>query len=310
MKKKPYMKNGKLVSTLGFGAWPLGNTAHGKTMSISEGVSLVKKALDFGINFFDTAPNYALGRSEIILGKALVDCREKVVINTKFGHHEDDTIDFDENKLHASIEGSLTRLQTTYIDSVILHNPSRDILQGKSNHFKKLDHLKKEGIIKGYGVSIDTIDELEDTLNYLNVDVIELLFNVFAQSTRKYLDEIKKREIALIIKVPLDSGWLSGSYAKDTVFQGIKARWTPEDKLRRDWLCNQLKSIIKNEAITPYALGFLWSYDAITTVIPGIRTMDQLHEHVEASKFVFPNHLKKAFEQFYDDFIKDNPLPW
>ncbi len=309
MEKKRYIGNTK-VSRLGFGAWPLGNTAHGKTMSIEEGVALVEEAVKQGVNFFDTAPNYALGRSEIILGKALKNHRNKVVINSKFGHHPDDSIDFNENRIESSINGSLKRLQTDYLDSVILHNPDYDILMGRTGHFTILERLKEKGIIKGYGVSIDTRGELETVLNNQSVDVIELYFNVFAQVTRDLLDTVKQKGIALIIKVPLDSGWLTGKYTNKSSFSDIRSRWTKEDLNRRYILVNKLKDFLSAEKLTQYAMQFLWSYDAITTVIPGIRTIEQLHEHVSYVNEKLNKDLQKKLETFYDCFIANDPLRW
>ena len=310
MDKKPYLKGKKQVSKLGFGAWPLGNTAHGKTMSIEEGVALVHKALEKEINFFDTAPNYALGRSETILGKALEGRRENVVINSKFGHHADGEINFDEVLIRPSIKESLKRLKTHYLDSVILHNPAPDVLAGKTNHYKTLQALKTEGIIHGYGVSIDTVEELEIALAQNHLDVIELLFNVFSQSTRHLLDRIQAQGIALIIKVPLDSGWLGGRYHKDSIFTDIRSRWSASDRLRRHVLVENLKELTSDQALPKYALGFIWSYEAVTTIIPGIRSIEQLNEHIAASQWYFPDQLKAQFEVFYDRHIKDNPLPW
>ena len=308
MEKKHYLD--KTVSRLGFGAWPLGNKAHGQTMSIEEGVALVKEAVEKGINFFDTAPNYALGRSEEILGIALKDVRENVVINTKFGHHADGQIDFNEDRIISSVEASLKRLKTSYLDSVILHNPGLDVLQGKTGHFNILADLKERGVIHGYGVSVDTYEELSTVLKYQDVDVIELLFNVFSQSTRNLLDEILKKNIALIIKVPLDSGWLSGKYNQRSQFSDIRSRWSEEDKKRRHHLVEQFKKIVNDESITPYAMAFLWSYEAITTVIPGIRTIDQLHQHISYTNTSISSSLKEKIEHFYDENIAKNPLPW
>ena len=309
MDKNSYF-NQTFVSQLGFGAWPLGNTAHGRTMSIEEGVSLVEEAVKKGINFFDTAPNYANGRSEIILGKALKNYRDKVVINSKFGHHSDGTIDFNENLIESSVAGSLKRLQTDYLDSVILHNPSHEVLLNKTGHFKILESLKQKGVIKAYGVSIDTCEELKTILEHCTVDVIELYFNIFAQASRKRFEEVKNKQIALIIKVPLDSGWLTGKYTNQSRFSDIRSRWTQEDLNRRHDLVRQLKGIVKDENLTPYAMQFLWSYDAITTVIPGIRTSKQLNEHIHYTKAKLSDDLKQKFELFYDDLIKRKPLPW
>lgn len=310
MKKRTYLKDGIKVSRLGFGAWPLGNTAYHKTMSIEEGITLVKKAYEEGINFFDTAPNYAGGRSETILGMALKDIRKNVVINSKFGHMPDGTINFSEDNIRPSIKESLKRLQTDYLDSVILHNPDFEILEGKTDHFTMLEQLKKEGTIKGFGVSIDTPEELRVTLQNIKVDVIELLYNVFAQSTKEQLDDIKKKHIALIIKVPLDSGWLTGKYTPETTFTDVRSRWTQEDKERRVSLVKDVKEIIQDKPLTHAAMGFLWSYDAVTTVIPGIRTLSQLNDHIEALNADFSEADKKAFELLYDTRIKHDPLPW
>jgi len=249
-------------------------------------------------------------RSETILGHALKDVRKNVVINTKFGHNERDEPDFSEAALVPSINGSLKRLQTNYLDSVILHNPDQTILRGKIKYFDILKNLKETGTIKGYGVSIDTYEELDLVLKHLKVDVIELLYNVFFQATRSLLDQVKAKNIALIIKVPLDSGWLTGKYHKGSTFTDIRKRWQPSDLKRRDDLIQKLKAITPDEAILPHAMGFLYTYEAITTVIPGIRNKAQLHDHINNTKKPFPKTLKKQYEEFYDEWIKDDPLPW
>lgn len=310
---KPYLKSEGVqpVSRLGFGGWPLGNTANGRTMPEDEGVELVRAAVEAGINFFDTAPNYALGRSERILGKALGPVRDKVVINTKFGHHANDRHDFSVEAVESSVDGSLGRLRTDYVDSVLLHNPGIDILAGRSGHYTALQALKDRGKIRGFGVSIDKEDELLTVLNQPHpIDVIELLYNVFSQETRAHLNTIEAREIALIIKVPLDSGWLTGSFDENTVFSGIRKRWTEADITRRAQLTRNLKALLGTDDLTPAALGFLWSYKAVTTVIPGIRTMDQLADHLRAVKTPFEPSLRSRLEAFFDEHIDGDPLPW
>jgi len=99
----------------------------------------------------------------------------------------------------------LERLQTTYIDSVILHNPPREILDGKTRHKEEFQRIKRIGKIRGYGVSIDTLEELELVLNNWDVDVIEILFNIMNQSPKYLFDKVNERGILLSIKVPLDS---------------------------------------------------------------------------------------------------------
>ncbi|MBE0700571.1 MAG: aldo/keto reductase [Acholeplasmataceae bacterium] len=310
MKKSIYARTKKKINRLGFGAWQLGNTEFWGHMSLEEGVALVKSAIRKGIHFFDTAPGYASGVSETIIGIAIKDLREKVVINTKFGHSADGTSDFSPSSMRESIYESLERLQTTYLDSIVLHNPSMDILEGKTTHFEELQNLKNEGLIKAFGVSIDTAEEMETTLNHINLDVIEILFNIFFQSPRHFFAKAKEKGVSIITKVPLDSGWLTGKYDEETHFEGIRSRWDDESLQRRGHLVRKLKTMTKSEDLTRYAIAFNLSFDAVTAVIPGIKNSKQLKQHLEYVDFVLDEDIKKAFIELYNQDIKDNPLPW
>jgi aryl-alcohol dehydrogenase-like predicted oxidoreductase len=124
MKYHNYIKGCPDVSEIGLGAWQLGTGLHWESMSKEEAVSLVHKALDLGVNFFDTAPNYGKGTSELRLGNALKGKdRSKIVINTKFGHTNTGALNFEADYIRESLEGSLKRLRTDYVDSLIIHNP-------------------------------------------------------------------------------------------------------------------------------------------------------------------------------------------
>jgi aryl-alcohol dehydrogenase-like predicted oxidoreductase len=266
--------------------------------------------MDRGVTFFDTAPGYASGKSEMIIGKAIGENREKIFINSKFGHKADGSSDFRVESIEASVKDSLNRLQTDYLDSVILHNPAFYILEGKTDHFKEMARLKSIGLTHHYGVSIDSYDELKATLENTDSTVIELLFNVFSQACLPLFDEIKRRKILLIIKVPLDSGWLTGKHHELSQFSGIRSRWTKADIHRRAQLVKNLKMIVNDEHLTPYALSFIWSFPAVSVVIPGTRSIHDLDDNLQALKFPLNDHFKEAFIQLYKDSIAQNPLPW
>ncbi len=300
----------KSFERIGFGGWQLGNSEFFDPMSIEDGINLVKKSVELGVRFFDTAPGYASGLSETILGLALKDDREKVFINSKFGHRADGTTNFEVASIEAAVNESLLRLKTSYLDSLILHNPSMDILKGKTQHFQEMKRLKEKGLIHHYGVSIDSYQELDAVLANTDCDVIELLFNVYSQSCIPLFDEIIKRNILLIIKVPLDSGWLTGKYNEFTAFKGIRSRWTVDDIYRRSNLTSRLKTMVGDDDLTKYALGFILSFDAVSVVIPGTRTINQLTNNLEALNYQLPNHLKSKMIQLYQDEIKNNQLPW
>jgi aryl-alcohol dehydrogenase-like predicted oxidoreductase len=279
-------------------------------MAEDEGVLLVKEAINLGINFFDTAPNYGLGKSETILGKAINGIRDKVVINTKFGHQANGEINFDSRNIKKSIQSSLERLQTDYIDSLILHNPDRSILEGKTDHISILKEMKKEGIIHAYGVSVDLPEEIDTVLNHIEIDVIEILFNIFSQANRHYFKQLKEKGIKIIVKVPLDSGWLTGKYNHHSTFDDIRDRWTQSDKNRRHTLVKKLEDIIQEPFQAKYAISYILSYPEITTVIPGIRNTKQLKDHYQSMSYTLPDHYKKQFENLYNKEIAKNPLPW
>lgn len=305
-----YANSKKMINRLGFGAWQLGNTDFWGYMSIEDGVLLVKEAIKLGVNFFDTAPGYASGLSESIIGEAVKDVRDQVAINTKFGHTASGETDFSVFSLREQIYESLERLQTTYLDSILLHNPSMDILQGKTQHFQELKKLKEEGLIRAYGVSIDTYEEFEAVLRHTDVEVVEILFNIFFQGALPLFKEAHQKGVAIIAKVPLDSGWLTGKYDEFSEFEGIRSRWDDETILSRAELVRKVKTITKSEDITRYAIGFILSFDEVTAVIPGIKNLEQLRDHVANSQKPISKALKHALMKLYEEEIKDNPLYW
>lgn len=300
----------KKISRIGFGAWQLGNDQDFSGMSEKEGIELVKKAVNEGITFFDTAPNYAGGKSEKILGKALEGLESDIFINTKTGHHPNGNIDFSIDSITKSIYRSIDALNRDKLDSVILHNPVQEVLKGETEHYSRLISLKQEGVIGGYGVSIDTPDELRWVLDSSDVDVIEIMFNIIHQSPKVWFEEVEKRDILLIVKIPFDSGWLTGKYDRNTKFEGIRARWTPEDIQLRAKLVDEIKDIVGEDDLVPVALSYVLSFDAVTTVIPGIRTEDHLKSNIEALDYTLTEQLKMDLEQLYESEISSYNVPW
>jgi len=309
LRKARYANSGTLINRLGFGGWQLGNTESWGHMLPDEGVRLVKKALRLGVNFFDTAPGYANGLSERIIGEAVKGSRDTVVINTKLGHKADGTVDFSAAALEGQITESLLRLETDYLDSVLLHNPAMEILRGETDHFRELGRLKEKGLIRAFGVSIDTREELENALNR-KIDVVEILFNVFFQETRPLFKKAREKNIALIAKVPLDSGWLTGKYDAQSEFTGVRTRWDRQTIERRAALVKELEGITKSNEIAKFALSFILSFPEMTAVIPGINSEQNLIRNLRYADFELPEEMKQAMMDLYDSRINRNPLPW
>ena len=313
MKYNTYIDNAALVSEIGLGAWQLGNNSGWQSMSEKEAVELVQKALEYGINFFDTAPNYGRGSAEERLGKALkgVD-RDTIVINTKFGHTNSGVTNYEPGHIRESLEGSLLRLQVDYVDSLIMHSPPFEYLDGnKNDHYEILERLMEEGKIKAYGASLDTYEEMKLLMNTTNAKVIEAFFNILHQDASGAFDLAREKGVGIIAKIPLDSGWLSGKYHAESTFQDIRKRWSRQDIQTRAQLVNRVKEIMNaQDDLAQKAISFCLGYDAVSTVIPGNTSIAQLTTNVESINNPISRDLIEALEEFYQQEVKQLNLPW
>lgn len=314
MKYRKYTAHGPLVFELGLGTWQLGINSGWRNLEEQEAMRMVHTALDAGVNFFDTAPNYGAGTSELRLGKALKgQDRSKLVINSKFGHTVEGRLDFSTDAIRSSVEGSLRRLQLDYLDSAIFHNPPREYLDGKAAvaHYELLERLVEEGKIKAYGASLDTYEEMKLFMETTNGEVIEAFFNILHQDAARAFEMARARGVGIIVKIPMDSGWLSGKYGADSVFEGVRERWSKPAIETRAALVEAIKQRIGEAFSLPQAaLAFCLSYDAVATVIPGNSSVAQLERNLDNIRKPMPPELVAALEDFYQQEVRPLQLPW
>ena len=313
MKYNEYIKQSTLVSEMGLGAWQLGANSGWKRMSEKDAIDMVCKSVEAGINFFDTAPNYGYGTSETRLGKALKNYdRSKIVINTKFGHTDSGVTNFNSDYIRASLEGSLQRLQTDYVDSFLIHNPPSHYLDGNLNaHYEILERLQKEGKIRAYGASLDTYDEIKLFIETTNCGVVEVFFNILHQDAARAFNLAKKKGVGIIVKIPLDSGWLSGKYHAESTFNDIRSRWSRNDIKTRADLIDKVRRIINNDdSLVQTAISFCLAYESVSTVIPGNTTMTQLESNLDSMNKPISRELVLKLEEFYQNEVKGLNLPW
>ena len=179
MNLRPFGSTGMQVSEIGLGAWQLANPAWGIN-DRNEALRIVEQSLAAGCNFFDTAPGYGHGVSEDLLGQALEAVRKDVIICTKFGYSPEGVENFNTDNIRPILEGSLRRLRTDYVDILLLHNPARALMDGRTaTQYAELERLKKEGKIREYGVSLDWKVELELVMETTSSKAVELMYNVF-----------------------------------------------------------------------------------------------------------------------------------
>ncbi len=311
MEYRPLGSAGIKVSAIGLGGWQLANPLW-EMHDPNEALRIVRTALDAGCNFFDTAPGYSAGRSEELLGRALRQVRGRVVLCSKFGHTAEGETDFRVAAVRTSIEASLQRLQTDYLDVLLVHNPPAELLDGtRTPLYEELERLKGEGKLRSYGVSLDSACDLEKVLATTRSGVVEVLFNVFHQEPRPAFAAARDQGVGLIVKVPLDSGWLSGKYRSDSRFTGVRDRWTAEVIARRAALVAQFAALLPpGLTLTHAALQYVLAQPEVATVIPGAKTTSQARDNFAAASAGLPAEVVQSIRALWERELKAEPLPW
>jgi len=311
MKLRPFGNTGMNVSEIGLGAWQLANPDWGVD-SKSEALRVIQKSLEAGCNFFDTAPGYAGGRSEELLGEGLKSMRKDVMLCTKFGHTAEGLTDFSTNAIHQSIEASLRRLQTDYLDIVLMHNPPREMMDGRvASQYAELEKLKAEGKIREYGVSLDWREELEMVVDTTQSKALEVFFNALYQEPLPAFQKAHENGVGIIVKVPLDSGWLSGRYRKGHQFDDIRKRWPPEVVARRSELVEQFAALVpEGTSMAHAALQFILTQPQVSTIIPGAKSAEQALDNFAAADKQLSQEVVQSMYDLWEREIMSDPLPW
>jgi aryl-alcohol dehydrogenase-like predicted oxidoreductase len=313
MNRRQLGSTGLEVSEIGYGAWQLCNSDSWGGMDERTALRLIDGAIDGGINLFDTAPNYANTKSEHVLGKALKSKRDKVVLISKFGHTPEGPKLFSVDWFWKSLDASLGRLRTDYLDVLLLHNPPSEIYAGTDPLWAAMEEARAQGKIRHYGASLDFATEVRDCLSNTNSEVLEVLFNVFHQDVRRSFGTVRQHGAGIIAKVPLDSGWLTGRFDANSRFEGIRARWSEEEIAQRAELVSEIEWLIADQSeLAHKAIGYLLSYDEVSCVIPGIRTQQQLESNLAAAGFRLSPDERTKLEAFWDQLTENgsNLIPW
>ncbi len=277
-----------LVSEIGFGAWAvgggamIGNTAIGwGDANDEESKNAIRRSLDLGINFFDTADIYGLGHSEQLIGEILSN-KKDVVIATKVGNvsrNGEFTFDYSKDHILNACDESLKRLKRNVIDYYQLHSARLLHLQ-KGECLQAMEILKQQGKIRYWGISLNTFDPLPEAEFFMQHKAgngFQLVLNILNQKALPIIKDAAKNGYGVIARMPLQFGLLTGKFDKKISFSENdhrKNRLTPEvietanNALEPLWyLCTKYE-VDK----TGLALSYILSYEEVSTVIPGIRT--------------------------------------
>lgn len=304
MKLRPLGNTGLRVSEIGFGSWAIGGNSYGEVRDC-DSMEALETAWDSGVNFFDTADVYGEGHSEVLIGKFLKNkSRPDVIIATKAGwNYYGDTLkpglpggprpaavhrkNFSADYLGFACEQSLKRLGIETIDLYQLHNPSLEQIQN-GEAVSALEKLKKEGKIRFLGISVHTEAEALAALEDPRVDALQVILNFLDQRmTEKVLPKALVRGVGILAREPLASGLLTGKYAPDHEFpkKDHRRRWSPE-KRSIDWQKIQCfhRGLSGLEiSLSQAALEYILDVKAVSAVIPGAKTRDQVLDNLKAS---------------------------
>jgi aryl-alcohol dehydrogenase-like predicted oxidoreductase len=275
-----------------------------------------------GINVFDTADVYQGGLSEKTIGQYIKSLEVKPFIITKTGRRlEKQTKEgYSEENLRKFIDDSRKNLDMDTLDMVLLHCPPTDVYY-TPEVFQILDKLKAEGKIKHYGVSVERIEEGLKAMDYEGVDAIEIIFNMFRlRPIEEFFVKAVKKNVGVIVRVPLASGLLTGKYSAKTTFgkddhrtfnrngevfdKGETFSGVSFDKGLK--AVEALKKEFKTQDLTQIALRWVLMFDAVSTVIPGASKPEYVYQNANAALLPpLTEDQMQAVRDIYDDYIKD-----
>jgi aryl-alcohol dehydrogenase-like predicted oxidoreductase len=292
MKYRVLGNTGLKVSEIGFGAWAIGGNAFGNSYGPTDdktSLEAVRKALDLGCNFFDTADAYGHGHSEELLGQALKGRRDDVIIATKVGgdfYHDPPRMNFTSDYLSFALSKSCERLQTDHVDLYQLHNPPVQLLKdGKI--FAALEKLRGSGRILQYGVSIHDPQEGIAAMKLGKPSAIQVVFNVLRQEAKnQLLQSAKENGVAIIAREPLANGFLTGKFNADSTFPPGDIRYNFPRNYFHGMLgaAKQLQFLAtNNRTLAEASIRFVLDHRDVSTVIPGVKTPQQAEENLKSS---------------------------
>jgi aryl-alcohol dehydrogenase-like predicted oxidoreductase len=319
-------RTGWKVSTISFGCWAIGNDWG--NVEDRESLAALNRALDLGVNFFDTADVYGDGRSERLLAQVRKDRKESFYIATKAGRRLNPHVasGYNRQNLTAFIERSLKNLDVEALDLLQLHCPPTEVYYMPET-FGVLDDLVKAGKLKYYGVSVEKVEEALKAIEYPGVQTVQIIFNIFRQRPAElFFGEASRRKVGILARVPLASGLLTGkltakstfspndhrmynrhgeSFDRGETFSGVDY----ETGLKA--VENLKKLVPQGQTLAQFALRWILMFPAVTCAIPGAKRPQQAEENIAAADLpVLSEKTMAEITQLYGESIQPLVHPY
>jgi len=291
-------RTGWKVSTISFGAWAIGGTWG--QVDDTASMAALHRALDLGVNFFDTADVYGDGHSERLIARLRRERKDPFYVATKAGRRLSPHVadGYDRKNLTAFVERSLTNLEVEAIDLLQLHCPPTEVYY-RPEVFGVLDDLVKAGKLRHYGVSVEKVEEALKAIEYPGVQSVQIIYNIFRQRPADLLfEQVAKRGVGILARLPLSSGLLSGRMTRDTTFspddhRQFNREGAAFDKGETFSGLDYAIGLEAVEALRPllpagwtlpqFALRWITTHPSVTCAIPGGRKVAQVEDNVSAA---------------------------
>jgi aryl-alcohol dehydrogenase-like predicted oxidoreductase len=313
-------RTGWNVSTISFGAWAIGGTWG--DVRDEESLAALHRALDLGVNFFDTADVYGDGRSEQLLARLRRERSEPFYVATKAGRRLDPHVasGYNQENLTAFVERSLKNLDVEAIDLLQLHCPPTQVFY-MPEIFDILDGLVKDGKLRYYGVSVEKVEEALKAIEYPNVQTVQIIFNVFRQRPMDlFFGEAQRRKVGILARVPLSSGMLTGKMSRTSTFAEDDHRQFNRQGESFDrgetfsgldyetglQAVEELRSLLPtNMTMSQLALRWILMSPAVSCAIPGAKRPSQVEENVAAADLSeLSDSTMKQIREIYERLVR------
>lgn len=311
------------VSEIGLGTWQLGSADWG-VVNDEEAFSILQAFVDAGGNFIDTADVYGMGISERVIGKFLKTVTKEIFVATKLGRRQDGACGWPQNftydGMKSNMESSLKNLDVSKLFLEQLHCiPTEELRSGKVfDNFRK---LKDEGLIENFGASVETSEEALICLEQEGLASLQIIFNLFRQHvTDEVFAKAKEKNVAIIVRVPLASGLLTGKFNEQTKFaekdhrnynangQAFNAGETFSGIEFKEGvrLSKEIASMLPDDRMAQWSLRWILDHPEVTTVIPGATKISQVESNVAASDLPpLSKETHQKLRKLYDSEIKE-----
>ncbi len=320
MQYRPLGRTGWNVSTISFGSWAIGNDWG--AVDDKESLAALQRAIDLGVNFFDTADVYGNGRSERLLAQLRRQRPEEIHIATKAGRRlNPHTADgYNRQNLTAFVERSLKNLDVDALDLLQLHCPPTEVYY-RPEVFGLLDDLVKQGKLRYYGVSVEKVEEALKALEYPGVQSVQIIFNIFRQRPAElFFEQAQKKQVGILARVPLASGMLSGTMSRQTTFAAEDHRSYNRQGESFDrgetvsgvdyemglQAVDELRSLLPpGMDMAQMALRWILDHEAVTCAIPGAKRPTQVEDNTAAADLppLSPETMR-AINQVYQQRVR------